>query len=165
MSIRSRAIAAALILLAAGTAAHAHSNATGAVKERMEAMKAIGKATKSIVSMMQGKQDYNATAVASAASAIEDHAGESLLHKFPEGSLDAPTEALPVIWEDWVTFKTSVEDLRREAALLTVVADNGPDGFGETTPYVEDRSQPAGPVATRLLKTCKGCHDTFRKED
>lgn len=151
--------------LALGAAAHAHSTATGIVKERMDAMKAIGKATKSIVEMMQGKQDYDPVAVAASAAVIEEHGGDSLLHQFPEGSLDDPTEALPVIWEDWVEFKTLVEDLRREAVLLKTVAENGPAGFGETIPFVEDRSQPAGPVATRLLKTCKDCHDTFREEN
>lgn len=151
--------------LALGAVAHAHSNATGVVKERMEAMKAIGKSTKTIVSMMQGKQDYDVDAIAAAAGDIADHAGESLLHQFPKGSLDTPTEALPAIWEDWATFKSMVEELRREAVLLQAVADNGPEGFGETVAYAEDPSQPAGPVATRLLKTCKGCHDKFRKDD
>ena len=166
MTFRFNTVAAAfLLLLASGTVAQAHSNATGVVKERMEAMKAIGKATKSIVAMMRGKQDYDAASVAAAAGSIAEHGGDDLLLQFPKGSLDAPTEALPVIWEEWVAFKTQVEDLRREAVLLQTVAGNGPAGFGETVPYTEDRSQPAGPVATRLLKTCKECHSKFRKED
>ena len=153
------------VLLTMGSAAFAHSTATGIVKERMDSMKAIGKATKSIVAMMQGKQEYDAAAIATAAASIKDHSGEGLLTKFPEDSLDPPSEALPAIWEDWVTFKTLIEDLRREAALLETVAPNGPEGFGTALAYKDDRTQPAGPVATRLLKTCKSCHENFRKED
>lgn len=165
MKLHIITFAAAMVFLAAGPVVYAHSTATGIVKERMEAMKVIGKATKSIAAMMQGKQDYDGPTVAAAAEAIEIHAGETLLRKFPEGSLDAPSEALPVIWDDWSAFKTRLEELRREAGLLTVVAGNGPAGFGEAEPYVEDPTQPAGPVATRLLKTCKACHDKFRQAD
>lgn len=165
MSFRKLKCVLIPVLLVAGATAFAHSSATGIVKERMDAMKAIGEATKIIAAMMQGKQAYDAAVVASAATSIEHHAGSGLLDQFPEGSLDAPTEALPVIWDDWVGFKSGVEDLRREAALLASVAGNGPDGFGETAVYTDDRSQPAGPVATRLLKTCKGCHDKFREDD
>ncbi|RVU37971.1 cytochrome c [Hwanghaeella grinnelliae] len=154
-----------IVLLTAGSAAFAHSTATGIVKERMESMKAIGKATKSIVAMMQGKQDYDPTAISAAAASIKEHGGEGLLAKFPKDSLDPPSEALPAIWQDWVTFKTLNEDLRREAALLETVAANGPEGFGTVVTYTDDRAQPAGPVATRLLKTCKSCHDKFREED
>lgn len=157
--------ASLIVLMAAGSAAYAHSTATGIVKERMDSMKVIGKATKSIVAMMQGKQDYDPAAVSSAAASIKEHGGERLLTKFPEDSLDPPSEALPAIWENWVTFKTLVEDMRREAALLETVAMNGPEGFGTALPYTDDRMQSAGPVATRLLKTCKSCHDKFRKED
>ncbi len=165
MPSRFMTVAVLFAFLALGATAHAHSTATGIVKERMDAMKAIGRATKSIVAMMQGKQDYDPGAVVAAAAEIEEHGGESLLRQFPDGSLDDPTEALPVIWEDWLEFKMLVEDMRREAVLLKAVADNGPGGFGNTIPYVEDRSQPAGPVATRLLKTCKMCHDKFRREE
>jgi cytochrome c556 len=165
MPFRYLSAAFLVVLLTAGTAAYAHSTATGIVKERMDSMEIIGEATKSIVAMMQGKQDYDPAAVSAAAASIKQHSGEGLLKKFPEGSLDPPSEALPAIWDDWVTFKTLVEDLRREAALLETVAPNGPEGFGAALAYKDDRTQPAGPVATRLLKTCKSCHDNFRKEE
>lgn len=165
MNLRRALFVTVLALTAAGSVAYAHSDATGIVKERMEAMMAIGKATKSIVGMIRGGEEYDAEAVAAAAAAIEGHADETLLSKFPEGSLDAPSEALPLIWEEWAEFKSYFEDMRREAALLQTVAENGPDGFGETVDYAEDPTQPAGVVATRLLKTCKTCHDKFRQED
>ncbi|WP_425403378.1 c-type cytochrome [Hwanghaeella sp.] len=165
VNVRFKSIALVLILIAAGSAAHAHSTATCVVKDRMDAMVSIGKATKSIVAMMRGKQGYDPERLTAAANRILLHGGESLLEKFPEGSLDPPSEALPEIWEDWVTFKTLVEEMRREALLLKTVAPNGSEGFGETVSYSDDPAQPAGPVATRLVKTCKNCHEQFRQEE
>ena len=165
MKLRHWIMATALALVVGASAVHAHSNATGIVKERMDAMKTIGKAAKTIVAMMRGEAEYDAAAIAEAAAVIKTHSGEALLHKFPEGSLDPPSEALPAIWIDWVGFKTQLEELRREAVLLEGVAANGPEGFGEEMAYVQDLDQPAGPVATRLVKSCKTCHDKFRKDD
>ena len=56
---------AVVLLLAVPLASAAHSGATGIVKERMDAMKDIGRATKLVAAMFQGKQPYDAAAVRS----------------------------------------------------------------------------------------------------
>ncbi len=155
------------VLFVAGFAvtAFAHSTATGIVKERMESMKAIAQASKTVAAMMQGKRAYDPELVAEAGKVISQHSGQSLLKKFPEGSLDKPTEALNDIWRDWAGFSDLALALGREAQLLSKVAKNGPSGFSDDSAYSDDPNQPAGRVAKRMLKTCKGCHTKFRKDN
>ncbi len=156
---------AALFLLCLPLAAAAHSGATGIVKERMDRMKDIGRATKVIAGMFKGDQPYDAAAVRAAADAIAELAGPAMTEKFPAGSLDKPTEALPEIWRDWARFEQMAEDLRREAAAVSALAANGPAQFGEGYLFDTSSDAPAGPAATRMLATCRACHQAFRQKD
>lgn len=135
-------------LLVAG-AAFAHGGATGIVKDRMHAMTEIGRQMKAVGGMFKSGT-YDAALVSAAGAGIAAHAGETLDRMFPEGSLQAPTEASPAIWAEWARFQTYSEDLKRSALDLKAAADRGAD------------RQEAARVFGVLAGTCKTCHQAFR---
>lgn len=118
------ATAAALAIAGPAGLALAHGGATGIVKERMDLMDSIGKAMKSVTEMFQGTTDYDADEVRDAASLIANHGGEAMTRLFPEGSIQAPSEALPAIWQDWERFSALAKDLSVYAKALAEAADN-----------------------------------------
>src|SRR6056297_3750192 len=110
--------------------AFAHSGATGVVKERMDAMKSMGEAIKRIKPMMSGEAAYDEAAVHAAAQSIADEAGEAMTSKFPEGSTDHPSEALPRTWDEWERFAALANQLEMAANGLAMAAGNGLHGDG-----------------------------------
>lgn len=116
-------------------AAFAHGGATGIVKERMDAMAAMGEAVKTVSAMFKKEQAYDADVVREAAETIKSHAGEAMTALFPEGSGGMPSEALPAVWSDWETFGDLAERLELFSTALAGVADKGPgtDGAGATS--------------------------------
>jgi len=136
-------------LLSAG-AAWAHGGATGVVKERMDAMSAIGDNMKSIGQMLKGATAYDPALIAKAADDIAGHGGNALTKLFPEDSLQSPTEASPAIWRDWREFSGYAGSLQSSAAALKTVAQDG-----------ADKNAVAGAFA-KLAGTCKSCHEAFR---
>lgn len=128
----------------------AHSGATGVVKERMELMDSIASQMKLVGEMIKGQRAFAADSAVAAANMIAKHAAE-MPEKFPEGSLDHPSEALPVIWEDWDDFLRLTEELETAANLLAQTAQSATDS-GEL------RS-----AFATLGKTCSACHEGFRK--
>lgn len=111
-------------LWAAGPAADAHTGATGVVKERMEHMKSLASAMKTIKAGVRAKPEIRRDAIAEAARAIAEHA-EKTPSLFPEGSIEGPSEALPEIWQEWEAFKSANETLKAEARKLSEVAAKG----------------------------------------
>ena len=144
-----RALLIGILLVTLGTVCDApkqslaHEGATGVVKERMEAMKAIGAAMKRIAAMMRGLQDYDAVAVADAARTIEAHGGDAMTDLFPQGSAHDPSEARPVIWEDWDRFKALAQDLVLYSRALAEAAGNSQGTMGSNRPH----GGPMGPGA------------------
>ena len=124
----------------------AHEGATGVVKQRMEAMKTIGAAMKRIATMMRGLQDYDATAVAEAARTVEAHGGDAMTALFPEGSAHEPSQARPIIWEDWNRFKALAQDLVRYSRALAEASGNGQGMMGRNRP----QGGPMGPGAHHM---------------
>lgn len=116
---------AAAAISSIGFAAFAHSGASGVVKKRMDAMGEMGKAMKTLTPMMQGQTDYEPDVVRSAAETILGHAGAEMTSQFPEGSNGKPSEALDVIWKDWMTFEALADALQVRAEGLKLAADNG----------------------------------------
>ena len=148
---RSVVAAFAVVATAAGLAM-AHSGATGIVKERMDHMGQIGKATKAIGQMLQGKTAYDAEVLEAYAREIAAAGGSKMTAMFPEGSIQGPSEARPEIWSDWDRFAGSAQELTRTASALA-------DGAGN--------ERDAGPMAPETLfavmaGTCKSCHQNFR---
>jgi cytochrome c556 len=137
------AIAAFLV-----TGAQAHIGATGVVLERMEAMKSIASAVKAIKGQLTS-DNYSSTVVSENAALIEAHAGKAFTKLFPKGSEGAPSEASPVIWEDWAGFEKVADDLKERAGILKGLAS---DQASLKEPF------------TNMLKTCGACHKKFREK-
>ena len=138
----------ALGLMAVGTL-HAHSGATGIVKERMEVMKSVRADTKALAKMIKGEKVYDPDAVARLAARIGTHGGESMRGLFPEGSNTGVSEAKAEIWSDWERFLKIADDMAAAAQALSTAAHQGPDAVR--------------PLLATLAGTCKACHDDFRE--
>lgn len=123
-------ILAAIAVTGMAAAALAHSGATGIVKERMEAMKAMGDAVKAVTPMMQGEAEYDADVMRDAARSFQAHSGEAMTELFPEGSNEAPSEAKDLIWSDWERFEELARDLGVYAKGLEGAVGNGLAGGG-----------------------------------
>jgi cytochrome c556 len=189
-TILAAAVAAAL---GAGAAtALAHTGATGVVKERMEAMKAMGDSMKELTAIMRGQQDYDAGRVRALATRIGEHGGEAMTELFPEGSLDHPSEALPTIWSNWERFSDLAIRLDDYASALAAAADNqrpaggamqgqgmmqgqsmmqgqgmmsgGMMGTGQGPTPEMLAQMPPDAVFLHLADTCSACHQDFRKK-
>lgn len=136
----------ALIFVMAAGAALAHSGATGKVKERMDGMKAMGAAMKSIGAMAQGKAAHDAAAVEAAGRQIETHA-QAMAALFPKGSDHKPTRALPEVWTNGARFEALAKELADSAAQLARQASDG-DALGANFRTVAEQ--------------CKVCHQRYR---
>ena len=144
----SRIALVAVALAATGTSAVlAHKGAKGIVGERMMMMKHMGDGMKNLSKMVTGKAPFKANRVESIATMLKTHA-EEIPSQFPKGSLQKPTEALPVIWEKWDDFKAQAEDLAKLAVELESSVASG---------------QAASlAVFAKIGKSCSACHDVFR---
>ena len=126
--------------------AFAHESATGIVKERMDAMKSVASATKTIGQTLKGEMAYDAAILREAAELIT--AGARLIPAlFPENSLHKPTEATPAIWLEWDLFVKSAEEMGAAARQLAETADDP----GQVKSHFSD-----------LAATCKACHNSYR---
>lgn len=173
------------------TLAFAHVNATGIVKERMDAMVIVGKANKALSAMFKGEVEYDPLKVEEAALLINEHAGEAITKLFPEGSGGMPSEALPAIWEDWASFVAIADDLATYSQALAAAAENprgmmqdgqgmmgGSQGMmGQSSGNAGMGMMSAGPPDAAMLasmppdgiylmvsQTCSSCHTKFRLE-
>jgi cytochrome c556 len=142
-------VVAVLAVTGVSALAIAHEGATGMVMHRMEAMKEIGKGMKTIAAMVKGEQAFDRAAVQAAAVIIAEH-GRHMPHMFPEGTLDKPTEALPVIWTRWEDFTGLARDMETSALALAEAA--------RTASSAQDILPQLGEVG----KSCKSCHESFR---
>lgn len=179
----------ASVLVVASQSVFAHGGATGVVKERMDGMGVMKEAMKVLTPMMRGQVEYDAAIVRERAEDISNHAGEALTKLFPEGSLDAPSEAKPEIWQDWREFSALADQLRVMADGLVEASENGLMMGGETSAAggmmggqsgsmmgggmmgtgasggMMDLSQmPADGVFTMMGQVCSACHTRFRIE-
>ena len=173
----SRLAVTALVLFLASVAVHAHRDATGIVKQRMDAMTAMGDAMKALRAMMRGTQAYEGERVKGYAGAIARHAGEEMTALFPEGSLNHPTRAKPAIWTDWDRFAESARQLAMYADALAAAAFDEParvrgggrSSGGDVAVETKRGSGPRGftgmapdALFERLRQTCSDCHRGFR---
>ncbi|WP_428623498.1 c-type cytochrome [Sedimenticola sp.] len=138
------------LVLMVGQSAMAHGNATGVVKQRMDLMSSIGKKMKSIAAMVKGKAPFNPESIGLDAAGIGQVSPE-IKTLFPAGSLHKPSEALPVIWDDWERFTSLTVRLETEANNLQAAALQG-DKKAVTRQFVS------------LGKVCSSCHTDFRKK-
>ena len=142
--------AAILIVVASAAGAatvNAHDGATGVVKERMKLMSTLGKSMKTMSAMVRGKVPHDAEKLRQAALSIADHGGPRMTALFPEGSMQAPSEARPEIWQDWKSFSALADEVRARALAVAEAGD--------------DQRKAA---FRSLSRTCSGCHKDFRKK-
>lgn len=121
----------------------------GVVKQRMDAMKQLGQGMKSIAAMVKGEAEFDAAVVEMSARMIARHAGE-MPELFPEGSLDKPTEALPVIWARWDEFTGIAMQMEADAIALAEASRNA-SSVENILPHLAE-----------VGKSCKACHQDFR---
>ncbi|MGB7206094.1 MAG: cytochrome c [Anderseniella sp.] len=143
------AFAATIVVGSASSLVIAHDGATGMVMQRMEAMKEIGTSMKTFGAMLKGEKAFSATEAEAAAMLIAGH-GKHIGHMFPEGSLDKPTEALPVIWTRWDEFIRIAREMETSAQALAEASKNA------------SSAQDILPNIEAVGKSCKACHQEFR---
>jgi len=141
-----RKIGIVVFALAISTATGiSHDHATGVVKERMDMMEAIAKSMKAISERIKNKSDLSG--IKADAEAIAGHAPH-IIHLFPKGSMQKPTEARATIWQNWSDFENKARALETESGKL---AKLNADDFAVLTAQVQAVSQ-----------TCSACHTKYR---
>ena len=135
----------ALSIVAACLPSVAHDHATGVVKERMEMMEALAKRMKAIRERIDGKRDL--AAIKADAAAIASHAPH-IVHLFPPGSTQRPTDARGTIWQNWADFERKASALEVESKKLM---NASPDDFGKMSEQ-----------ARAVLQACGACHEKYR---
>ena len=190
--MKKTTIAAAVLVAGTAVAAFAHGGATGIVKERMDAMLAMGKAVKTVAPMMRGETAYDAETVRDAARLFQQHAGESMTKLFPEGTGGMPSEAKDEVWTDWDRFAALANQLEEYSEGLERAADNGLGGMGGNTSMdgasmmgggsmmgsdstmmggggmmdaATIAEMPADAAFAMTTQVCSACHERFRAEE
>ncbi len=139
------------LLAAAAGGVHAHSGATGIVKERMEAMKAIGKEMKAMGAMAKGETAINEAAIKNASRTIVGHARkiDALFPDTKKSRNSHVSEAAPAIWGNKAEFAQLAERLANDAEGLVAIASTADRGL-------------LGKQLSMLGTDCKACHKKFR---
>nr|VFJ42296.1 MAG: Cytochrome c556 [Candidatus Kentron sp. FW]VFJ71747.1 MAG: Cytochrome c556 [Candidatus Kentron sp. FW] len=107
-----------------------------------------------LAAMAKGKAPYDQATAVSHGANLEALAGYDASIHFPKGSslddLGDDTEAKAKIWSNW-------DDFAKELTAFQKAAKNaGKD--------VEGGKGQVGAVVQRMGKTCKSCHDQYRKK-
>lgn len=123
-------------------------------KERSDAMKVLGGNIKTLSDMLFGQTDYDAAKALEASQAMNAVASSDVAALFPEGTMEPPSEALPIIWEEWDEFTGILADFATSTAALEAAAADGTD----TKDAVQGAFMAVG-------GTCQTCHKKFRKEE
>jgi len=189
--MKKTTIVAAVLIAGTAVTAFAHSGATGIVKERMDAMLAMGKAVKTVAPMMRGETAYDAETVRDAARLFQQHAGESMTNLFPEGTGGMPSEAKDEVWTEWDRFAALASQLEEYSEGLERAADNGLGGMGGNTSMggtsmmgggsmmggstmmgsggmmdaAAIAEMPADAAFAMTTQVCSACHERFRAEE
>jgi cytochrome c556 len=146
--MRTAAIGLGLLTIAASCLpSAAHDHATGVVKERMDMMEVMGKRLKAIRDRVDSKRDL--AAIKADAEAIASHAPH-VVHLFPPGSTQKPTDARAAIWQNWPDFERKATALEAESRKLMSAS---PDDLSGLNAQVRAVSQ-----------TCRACHETYRSK-
>ncbi|MHA1598971.1 MAG: c-type cytochrome [Alphaproteobacteria bacterium] len=117
------------------------------IKFRKTVMKAVGGSMGGMASVLRGQAPANlAVPLAESMSQL----ARVVPHVFPEGSDFGETTVTEAIWEKPAEFKKAVDAFTTAAAAMPAAAGKGGDAFGA--------------AFGALGKTCKGCHENFRKK-
>lgn len=140
-----RGLAACAVLLAGAIAASGHGGATGIVGERMMGMMMLGEQLKLLAPIAEHPAPEDMQTLATAAEMIGMHAGRAMTDLFPEGSLDAPSEARPEIWQRWQEFSGHADHLALLGAELGAAANRL--GSSDVTAAAAVPPQPLGQMS------------------
>lgn len=140
-------IVAALSLAAACSTAFAATP----IEQRQQVFKDYKKTVGAMGKMVKGETPYNKDEFAKLAAHLDVLAQQPWQY-FTPGSDKGKTEARPEIWSKPAEFKQSVEKHQAETAKLKQVAAGGDLGAVKAQ-------------FSAVQKTCKSCHDAFRKDD
>ena len=143
------AMAALVAATTLAPAADAHTGATGVVKERMELMKDLAAAAKTLAEMVRGLRPFDAATATRLADKVAAHAG-TMVTKFPKGSTGHPSEAKPEIWTNWSDFAAKAEAMGAAAVTLSGAAK-----------AAKTRQEITAPFA-KVAQTCGACHRDYR---
>jgi cytochrome c556 len=138
-------IAAACAAFAVVLPAKSHDHATGVVKERMDMMETMAKRMKAIRERIEGKHDL--AAIKADAEVIASHAPH-MVHLFPAGSTQPPTDARRAIWQNWPDFERKAAALEAESKKLMSADPNNFDAI---------RAQ-----VLAVSRACGDCHEAYR---
>lgn len=165
-------------------AVFAHGDASGIVKERMDAMSSMGKVMKRVAVMMRSESPLDADIIRASARTILDHSGTSLTKLFPENSNAKPSEARDDIWSNWDEFNALADRLNTLATGMEAAAGNGLMMAGSGSAMMSGMmgksgmmggdshmpspqmlaSMPIDGVFNMVAQTCSACHTKFRLE-
>jgi cytochrome c556 len=144
--MKAAAIAAfALAFAMACLPSAAHDHATGVVKERMDMMEIMGKRMKAIRDRLDKKRDL--AAIKADAESIASHASH-LVHLFPPGSTQRPTDARSAIWQNWNDFERQAAALETESKRLAAMS--------------ADDFSALGAQVRAVTQSCTACHEKYR---
>jgi cytochrome c556 len=142
---------AAIVTFSVNSDINAHSGASGVVKERMEAIKSMGAAMKTIGAMDLGKEKYDAEKARKAARRIGTHAGEvvALFPDTKDNHNPEVSEAAPAIWGK-----------SDEFSALALKLANSSEQFAQNADKSDNQQVLKDFKAVGV--TCKACHERFR---
>ena len=145
LSVFLGVIALCLVWIYQPIQAVAHKGATGVVKQRMDYFKESQKRLKSISKAIKAKDYWDIEKN----SAWLTQWGKEMTSLFPEDSLSPPTEASPLIWENFDDFSARAADFMQASRALTL--------------HAEEEDYAAITAAFReVAQSCKACHSQYR---
>ncbi len=142
---RTILLGAVAVAISAG-AAFAADDVIKARKEGFKGFKGAMDGIKAIV--VDGQGDLADVAKHAATMSVP---ASKIVMMFPAGSDQGDTKALPAVWSDTAGFTAKAEAFEAAVAKLTAASATGDKGA-----IMEAFKGVGG--------SCKGCHDTFRKE-
>jgi cytochrome c556 len=134
-----------LLVMGSGPSWAAPENATGPIKERIETMEDMGKRMKAIRERIDGKRDL--PGIEFDAEIVASHAPH-LLHLFPRGSAQRPSDAKETIWRNWTDFEHKAQALEAETEKLAKM---------KSADFASLNTQ-----VRAVTAACGSCHESYR---
>lgn len=136
---------------------HDHSKAEGVLRERLDFMENMGKATGGLMAVVRGKKEFDPKEVMANVDIIQEQSGEALTRLFPENSNEGISEALSNIWTDWDGFVKVAGALGTKAEALTkAMKAAGNDEAAQKMALQKNMRNIGG--------GCRDCHSEYRKK-
>ena len=143
--ISKKIVAPAIAVLVLAVPARSHDHATGVVKDRMDMMEDMAKRMKGMRARIDSKTGL--AAIKEDAGSIASHAPH-LVHLFPPGSTQKPTDAKSAIWQNWPDFERKAAVLEAESKKLINTSADDPTALSAQFRAVS--------------AACSGCHEKYR---